>query len=302
MIIALALSASLDVTYEVDELHTRDITRPTGVTRVAGGKALNVARAARALGADVHAVAALGGPTGDWVAAMLADDAVEAVVVPLRRVTRTCIAVVESAESATSTDIYEPATELDRGEWDAFAAAVSESVAGALAETGRGGSAPWLALSGSIPPGVPLEQLGQLLAELRLQGARIVVDGSGDGLRATAAAADLIKVNRREASELLGAEQATAADACRQLRARYGCDAVVTDGIAGSAALMAGVEAEVPGATRRGRFPAGSGDSFLGGLLAAFERGESPADALRSASEAGERNALVPGQGRLASE
>ncbi|MHA7987447.1 1-phosphofructokinase family hexose kinase [Rathayibacter sp. CAU 1779] len=296
MIIALALSASLDVTYEVDELNVGDITRPFAVTRVAGGKSLNVARSASALGADVHAVVALGGATGEWLASMLADDNVDAVVVPLSRVTRTCIAVVERAESATSTDLYEPATELDSVEWDAFAAAARTAVAEAVARR----PLPWVALSGSVPPGVPLAGLGELLGDLRAAGARIAVDGSGAGLLATASHADLIKVNRREASELLGAELADAPEACRAVHERYGADVVVTDGIDGSAALIGGVASSVPRATRLGRFPAGSGDSFLGGLLAAFERGADAAEALAAAADAGERNALVPGQGILA--
>ena len=295
MIVTLAMSASLDVTYEVDELNVGDITRPFGVTRVAGGKALNVARAASALGAEVRAIAALGGPTGEWVASMLATDGVPATVVPLRRVTRTCLAVVERAESATSTDLYEPATAFDGDEWDAYAAAVRSLVS----EAAGGHPMPWVGLSGSVPPGVPLADLAGLLVHLRTQGARVVVDGSGEGLRATAQAAELIKVNRREASELLGVPLDTARDACAALRERYGCDAVVTDGVAGSAALIGDVEAAAPAATRRGRFPAGSGDAFLGGLLAAFSRGESAAQALAAASSAGERNALVPGQGRL---
>jgi len=296
MIIPLAISASLDVTYEVDELRHGDITRPNAVTRVAGGKALNVARSAAALGAEVQAIVALGGPIGDWVRAMLADDGVSATVIPLRRVTRTCTAVVESAESTTSTDLYEPATALDVDEWDAYAAAVRTLVGEAVAL----GPAPWVALSGSVPPGVPLQQLGALLGELRARGAHVVVDGSGDGLRATAPTAELIKVNRGEASELMETDFGSAADACRALRERFGADAVVTDGVAGSAALIGEVEAAVPAPRVRGRFPAGSGDSFLGGLLAAFERGEDARSALAAASDAGVRNALVPGQGRLA--
>lgn len=296
MIIALALSASLDVTYEVDVLHLGDITRPAAVTRVAGGKALNVARAASALGADVHAVAALGGATGDWVSAMLEDDGVSATVVPLRSVTRTCIAIVESTGSATSTDVYEPATPLEPDEWDAYAHAAETAVTEAVAR----GLSPWVSLSGSIPRGVPLGELGALLERLSTAGARIAVDGSGEGLRRTAGVADLVKVNRREASELLGVGLATATDACRALRERYRVDAVVTDGVEGSAALIGEIEGSVSAPRTFGRFPAGSGDAFLGGLLAAFDRGADPLDALAEAAEAGRRNAMVPGQGRLA--
>ncbi|HEY0259745.1 MAG TPA: PfkB family carbohydrate kinase [Lacisediminihabitans sp.] len=298
MIIALALSASLDVTYEVDELRVGDITRPFAITRVAGGKALNAARAASASGAAVRAVAALGGPTGEWVASMLATDGIAADLVPLRAVTRTCIAVVERAGSATSTDLYEPATRLDSQEWRAYAATVRRVVSATTPEH----PSPWAVLSGSLPPGVPPRELAALLSELRATGARVAADCSGDGLRAAAPEASLIKVNRREASELLGEELATAADACARLRQRYGADVVVTDGIAGAAALLGDAAAVVPPPARRGRFPAGSGDAFLGGLLAAFERGASADDALAAAASAGERNAMVPGQGVLAAE
>jgi len=296
VIIALALSASLDVTYEVDVLHLGDITRPVAVTRVAGGKALNVARAASALGADVHAVAALGGATGDGVSAMLAADGVPATVVPLQSSTRTCIAIVEAVGSTTSTDVYEPATPLERNEWDAYAWAAEAAVAEAVSR----GASPWVALSGSIPRGVPLGELSSLLERLSAAGARIAVDGSGEGLRATAGVADLVKVNRREASELLDTGLATAADACRALRERYRLDAVVTDGVEGSAALIGEIAGSVAAPRTFGRFPAGSGDAFLGGLLAAFDRGADPLQALAAAAEAGERNAMVPGQGRLA--
>jgi fructose-1-phosphate kinase PfkB-like protein len=88
---------------------------------------------------------------------MLADDGVQATIVPLRRVTRTCVAVVERAESATSTDLYEPATAFDGDEWSAYAAAVESTVS-----EHDGPQAPWVALSGSVPPGVPLEELGAL--------------------------------------------------------------------------------------------------------------------------------------------
>ena len=307
MIITLALSASLDVTYEVDELHRGDITRPTAVTRVAGGKALNVARAAAALGGDVRTVAALGGAVGRWVGEMLAEDGVAATIVPLRRVTRTCLAIVERAESVTSTDVYEPATTLDQDEWRAYATAARIAVADASSDDevrrasggASGRTRPWVALSGSVPPGVPLEQLGGLLAELRPEGGRVVVDGSGAGLLATAPAADLLKINRREASELLQVSFGTAQDACHALRDRYGVDAVVTDGIAGSVALIGSYEGTAPAPEVRGRFPAGSGDAFLAGLLAALDRGDEAGDALAAASDAGLRNALVPGQGRL---
>lgn len=292
MIVALALSPSLDVTYEVDGLRRGEITRPTAVTRVAGGKALNVARVAHALGADVRVVVALGGHTGSWIAELLAADDVPADVVPLAGITRVSSAIVESGAATSSTDLYEPATPVRPEEWERFQDAAVAAVAG---------RASWVAISGSLPAGIEAGQVAALLSTLRQAGARIAVDSSGAGLRAMIAAADLVKVNRSEAEELLGAQHPDAASAAAALCARYGSDAVVTDGVRGGAALLSGVAHAIAPPGALGRFSAGSGDAFLGGLLTGFDRGVAASDALDLARDAAERNARVAGQGILSS-
>ena len=49
----------------------------------------------------------------------------------------------------------------------------------------------------------------------------------------------------------------------------------------------------------RGRYPVGSGDAFLAGLVVALERGDGWAGALRLALGAATANAELPGAGRL---
>jgi len=56
MIVCVAANPSIDKLFEIDRLVKGDIHRPQGFVQVAGGKGLNVARAAHALGADVIAV------------------------------------------------------------------------------------------------------------------------------------------------------------------------------------------------------------------------------------------------------
>ena len=290
MIIALAVSPSLDVTYEVETLRRGDITRPDAVTRVAGGKALNVIRVAHALGADARAVAALGGHTGAWAADLLAADGVFADVVPLCRETRTCAAIVEVGGGTSSTDLYEPATPLSGSEWSDFERAAIAAVNGGM---------PWVVLSGSLPAGLDLRAVAALLEQLRDAGARIAVDSSGDALRTLGPISDLVKVNREEAADALAEKHPDAASAARSLRRRWGSDAVVTDGVRGAFAVVGSEELAVDAPTARGRFSAGSGDAFLGGLLAGFDRGWTPSEALGLARDAAERNARVPGQGVL---
>ena len=52
----------------------------------------------------------------------------------------------------------------------------------------------------------------------------------------------------------------------------------------------------------RGRFPVGSGDAYLGGLLTALDRGDDLGTALRLATAAGVANAQIPGPGSFATD
>ena len=76
---------------------------------------------------------------------------------------------------------------------------------------------------------------------------------------------------------------------------------MVTDGEAGSAAVSREGGWRVP-PPPRGRYPVGSGDAFLGGLLAALVQEQPLPDALAQASAAGAANAAELGGGQLSLE
>ena len=61
MLTAVVLSPSLDISYEVDELTVGTIHRPLSTVRCAGGKGLNMVRAATALVGAVRAADGAGG-------------------------------------------------------------------------------------------------------------------------------------------------------------------------------------------------------------------------------------------------
>ena len=129
MITALALSPSIDVTYVVETFQQGTINLPSTVHRVAGGKGLNVARAAHRVEADAAAVAVLGASSGAWIAEELAR-----IGLPLYRVegaepTRTCLSIADEGRH-TMTEIYEPATPVTCAEWSALESAVAGAIAG----------------------------------------------------------------------------------------------------------------------------------------------------------------------------
>lgn len=300
MISALALSPSLDVTYVVDALE--GIQRPLSTHRVAGGKALNAARAASALGARVSAVAVLGGGAGQDVAAGARADGVDLHVVP-GEPTRSCVSIF-ARDTGRLTEIYERAVPVSVS---AASAAVDAAVRLAASRPG------WWLVSGGLPASAPAGLLADVVGRLRDAGARVAVDSHGAALRgAVEARPDLVKVNRAEALELVGGapagdgpgaggggvpggEEPAVPDLLAAVRERTGGLVVITDGAAGAWATDGErvLRATLTGHT--GGFPVGSGDSFLGGLLVALDGGASLADALSLATAAGTANAQAPG-------
>lgn len=294
MILCLALSPSVDVTYLVPGFAIGEVNRTESVVRVPGGKGLNVARAALQLGADVAAVAPLGGSSGEWIASSV--PRLDLRVVPVDAPTRSCHIIVDPlGSSPVSTDLYEPAAELSSAELAAVGAA-------ALAVTGSG----WLALSGSVR--APLDELASLLEQLRSRGWQLALDTHGDALARLLPLADLVKVNVAEASALVGG--GTDAAALAATLAGYGGSrrsAVVTDGVRGAAAVSSDGSVHSSAPARRGIHPVGSGDAFFAGLLTSLDAAAATsslaatlAAALPLATAAAERNALTPGPGILA--
>jgi 1-phosphofructokinase/tagatose 6-phosphate kinase len=157
-----------------------------------------------------------------------------------------------------------------------------------------------------MPRGAPNDGYHDLVAEARAAGVRVALDSEGERLSAALTAGpDVVKLNVAEAGALLGVPTARRDDslaAASKIR-----DMVGGDGHAGIVTRGSqGVMLAAPDGTLfegvlyvRGRFPVGSGDSFLAGLVTALDRGDGWEDALRLALGAGAANAELPGAARL---
>jgi 1-phosphofructokinase family hexose kinase len=283
------LTPSLDLTYTVDSLRPGQIHRVPQAVRCAGGKALNMARAVVTAGAHCRVVALLGGATGHALAEMLALEGVSAVVVDSPAETRVCVSIA-AGDTGQLTEVYQDAAPIPPEVITAFAAAVGPQL-----EAGG-----WLSISGRAPGGTP-DSIADLVRLGRSRGAAVAVDTHGEALApALAAGPTLVKVNRQEAAGVLALPVDTELLVlARGVRDRSGALVVLTDGTAGSLALEGDVALRVTGPDVVGHYPVGSGDSFLGGLLAALERNEALSAALRSATGCAMANALVPGPGHF---
>ncbi len=295
MIVCLAANPSIDKLFEIDRLVRGDIHRPSGFVQTAGGKGLNAARAARALGGDVRAVALMRGHAGRWLADTLGAEGVEGVYVWTHGENRASLSVAD-AETGGLTEFYEHGAEVPASAW----VELMELTSRTWVADG------WLTISGSLPPGAADDGYRSIVGEARGAGVHVALDAAGERLRlALEAAPDVVKVNASEAGELLGiptARRDEALAAAQKLRAMAGGDGhagLVTRGADG--VVLAAPDGVLYEASLyvRGRYPVGSGDAFLAGLVTGLDRGDRWEGALRLALGAGTANSEMPGAGRL---
>ncbi|HEY7477804.1 MAG TPA: PfkB family carbohydrate kinase, partial [Actinomycetota bacterium] len=261
----------------------------------AGGKGLNVARSAAALGADVTAVPLLRGHAGTWLEEQLHAEGVASAGVWALGENRSSLSVADR-ETGGLTEFYEHGAVVPAAAWVELMDRAS----------GLFDRCSWLTISGSLPRGAPDDGYRDLVREARARGIAVAVDSEGERLRlALDAEPDVVKVNQAEVRELLGvptARREEAIAAARKLR-----DLAGGDGHAGIVTRGAeGVVLAAPDGTLyegvlyvRGRYPVGSGDAFLAGLISGLERDAGWEEALCLALGAATANAEIPGAGRL---
>lgn len=272
MILCVAANPSIDRLFRVDHLEPGGIHRPLDLVAVAGGKGLNVARAAKRLGGDVRAVALVAGHTGRFIEGELRREGVPFDSVWCEGETRTCTSV--AADDGTLTEFYERGEEVSPTDWSRFVTAVKAATA----------EADWTTISGSLPPGAPPD--GYLSV---MERVRVVFDSREQGVIASPA---IVKVNASEAQALTDSADVTRA---AELLINGGAGlAIVTLGVEGALAFD-GERLCTVRLDARGPYPVGSGDSFLAGLVVALDAGSDLSDALRLAAGAAAANAEVAG-------
>ena len=347
MITTLTPNPSLDRTVSLPgELIRGGVNRLAGVTIEPGGKGLNVARVLVGAGQTVTAVlpAASHDPLLRVLGAVAADG-LRVRPVEIAGSARINTAVTEP--DGTTTKLNEPGAGLDDDEIAAVERALIEAVSrrdgadGAVA-TGSAGagsvidaeedadaaeagawadSAPaahdWAVLSGSLPPGAPVDWYARLVVRLRgaAPGLRIAVDTSDAPLAALAAAMpaaapDLIKPNGEELGQLAGlpAERAMAledgamrgeygpvVEAARVLVERGVATVMATLGAAGAVLVTAEGAWHAAAPKIHVLSTVGAGDSSVAGYILADVRGGDATERLRTAVAYGSAAAGLPG-------
>ena len=299
MIVTVTPNPSIDRTVTLPGPLVRGgVHRVTSVSAEPGGKGVNVARALTL--ADLPCVAVLPAGDGDPIVAGLRSQSVPFLAVPIGGLVRTNLTITEN--DGTTTKVNEAGATLSHSEAQALATAVTE----------RAGSARWVVLSGSLPPGLADGWYAEMVAALRPYGCKVAVDTSDAPLEALAAgldraAPDLMKPNSEELAGLVGVsvesletplargEAGPVVTAARWLIDR-GVGAVLATLGAAGAVLVDGDGAWLATPPPvKARSTVGAGDSSLAGYLRAEMAGASPAARLQMAVAYGSAAAALPG-------
>ncbi|MFZ2261642.1 MAG: 1-phosphofructokinase [Luteococcus japonicus] len=284
MIVTVTPNPSIDRTITVDQLQMGEINRAVSSRVDPGGKGVNVSRALCANGADTLAVVPLGGPDGRLLGTLLEAAGVAHREVPLTGITRTNVAVVDTA--GVTTKVNEPGPALSTAELTSLHSAM-------LTATGTGD---WLALCGSLPPGTPDSWFADVIGA---HPGHVAVDASGEGFRlAVAAGPDLIKPNREELEELVGRDLPTLGDvleAASSLVAAGVRIVVVSLGSDGALAVTSDGHWFASATVTTPLSTVGAGDCLLAGLLQALQAGATPQAALAEAVAWGAAAVSLPG-------
>ena len=310
MITTLTPNPSLDRTVTLPGPLLRGaVNRLASVTVEPGGKGVNVARVLAASGQPVTTV--LPAATHDPLLAAIAAlglPGLTALPVPVAGAARVNTAVTEP--DGTTTKLNEPGAGLSAEEVDAVEHALLEALASAPPTATD--EHHWAVLSGSLPPGAPVDWYVRLVGLLRPLGVRIAVDTSDAPLAALAAALpgsapDLIKPNGEELAQLAGVgatdleEGAMAGDlepvaAAARVLVDLGIGAVMAPLGAAGAVLVTpdgAWHATAP------RVPVvstvGAGDSSVAGYVLADVRGGDESRRLSTAMAYGSAAASLPG-------
>lgn len=287
MIVTLTINPAIDRTINVDRLAFEDRARISSSHESAGGRGINASCVIHSFGSPTRAVLTSGGEKGKRLETLLAGCGFPISVIPIRNEIRTDLTITD--RHGLTIHLNEVGPELSAAE----VAQVEKTVREAL------GSAAWLMLCGSTPPGVPPSFYANLITAARKKKVKTLLHTSGEPLReGIEARPSVVTPNQQEAERLLGRTLLTRTqflEAAEQVR-QMGAESVVLSlgnrGAVGafSDGLMAAASPPVDSVC-----PIGSGDALAAAYAWAMFRKTKPADALRWGVAAGTASARLPG-------
>ncbi len=281
-ILTITLNPTVDLSTAADKVRPGPKLRCDMPSFDPGGGGINVSRAIRHLGGDSLAFVALGGVTGQRLAALLAAEDIQVAAFPVEGETRQSLAVTDRSTGEQYRFVM-PGPGWTQAIVDDALAAIGTSI----------GSGNLVVISGSNPPGVPDDFIARLSARLAGTGARVIADTSGAPLRHLVdhpCGVAVLRMDSGEAEDLAGHELRTRGDSAgfagALVKRGVAQTVIIARGADGSTLVTKGRALHCARAITDIVSAVGAGDSFVGAFTLALARGADWADALRHGTAA----------------
>jgi 6-phosphofructokinase 2 len=274
MIVTLTLNPAVDKSTETESLVPEKKMRCAAMQVDAGGGGINVSKAIQELGGESIAVFPCGGTNGKVLTALVSNERVRAQAIEIKEETRESF-VVNELQTNKQFRFVMPGPCLSDEELIKIKDAVT-----ALDK------ASFLVCSGSLPPNVPPDFLGELADIARHRGIRFVVDTSGAPLKAAMEkGVYLLKPNLSELCSLVGKphlDMLEIEDAAMQIIKTEQCEVlVVSMGPSGAMLVTKNEIKQFRAPTVKKQTTVGAGDSMVAGIVWMLDHGKPLADAVR---------------------
>lgn len=287
MILTVTLNPSVDHALAVEKLKLHDTNRVIRTARDAGGKGVNLSRVVAELDGKTLATGFLGGGPGAYIRKVLEAQGVGHDFIEVAGDTRVNFSVEDESDEPPTT-FNEKGPEIRAQDLESLIGTVDRLIT----------SAKWVALGGSLPPGVPTSIYRELGDLAKRHGVSFALDADGDSLKlGLENKPNLIKPNQAEAGRLLGRDLVSDEDvfaAVKELRDR--ADIVIISRGEDGAVMSAGGEVFLGISPKvDAKSSIGSGDSMVAGVLFGLTSGQSPEDAFRLGIACGAATATTDG-------
>ena len=287
MIVTLTINPAIDRVISVDRLAFEDRAYVNSSRDGAGGRGLNASCVIHSFGGETVAVLTCGGDSGQRLHGFLGDCGFPIATVPIRHPIRTNLTITD--RHGLTVNLNEAGPEMEKGEISRVERAVRDAL----------GSASWLILAGSLPPGVPPSFYGKLITLARKKNVKTLLHADGQSLvEGIDAKPTVVTPNQKEADRLLSRTLLTRnhyLEAAERIRSMGAESVVLSLGSRGAVGAFPDGLMEALPPRIDAVCPIGAGDALSAAYTWAMERKPNPAEALRWGVAAGTASAKLPG-------
>ena len=272
-IVTLTVNPAVDKSTHIDRLIPEQKLRCDAPRFDAGGGGINVSKAIKRLGGKSTAIFTTGGPSGQVLRDLVSQEGIDCEVIQTEQWTRENFIVAETSTNA-------------QYRFGMPGAALSEAETEAVLETLRQSKAEYVVASGSLPPQMDVNFYEKVASISKEIGARLVLDTSGEPLRAACdEGVFLLKPNIGELEALVGAKDLQiddVDDAARMLIGDGKCEVVIVSmGPKGAILVTKDLCEHVPAPPVQKRSTVGAGDSMVAGMTWALTQGLTYSEMIR---------------------